>query len=170
MRGQETRPDRGRRVVALQVPEGRRHLRQPEGAREPADGRLLAPRPRTKRAQRCIRLFPRLGGAWAKEGGAQRRRADAGHRTAIMAELKLLLLDEPSLGLAPKIVQVFAAIAEIAASSITILLVEQNTWPSRPRKPRVRAGDRRDRAVGDCRRCSKTRASAPPTWSEDVHA
>ena len=38
------------------------------------------------------------------------------------------MLDEPSLGLAPKIVQeVFAAIAEIAASGITILLVEQNT-------------------------------------------
>ncbi|MNC89546.1 High-affinity branched-chain amino acid transport ATP-binding protein LivF [compost metagenome] len=46
----------------------------------------------------------------------------------MMAEPKLLLLDEPSLGLAPKLVQeVFAAIREIAESGITILLVEQNT-------------------------------------------
>jgi len=46
----------------------------------------------------------------------------------IMAEPKLLLLDEPSLGLAPKIVQeVFGAIREIQKSGIPILLVEQNT-------------------------------------------
>jgi branched-chain amino acid transport system ATP-binding protein len=40
----------------------------------------------------------------------------------------MLLLDEPSLGIAPKLVQdIFEAIAQIAASGTTILLVEQNT-------------------------------------------
>jgi len=40
----------------------------------------------------------------------------------------MLLLDEPSLGIAPRLVQdIFAAIAQIAASGTTILLVEQNT-------------------------------------------
>ncbi|MFO0567375.1 MAG: ABC transporter ATP-binding protein [Polyangiaceae bacterium] len=79
---------------------------------------------------RCVELFPRLGERLNQEGGTlsggeQQMLAIA---RAIMAKPKLLLLDEPSLGLAPKIVQeVFAAIREIAKSGITILLVEQNT-------------------------------------------
>jgi branched-chain amino acid transport system ATP-binding protein len=47
---------------------------------------------------------------------------------ALMARPALLLLDEPSLGLAPKLVeQIFAAIRAIAAGGVTVLLVEQNT-------------------------------------------
>jgi branched-chain amino acid transport system ATP-binding protein len=47
---------------------------------------------------------------------------------ALMGEPKLLLLDEPSLGLAPKLVeQIFEAIVEVAKTGLTILLVEQNT-------------------------------------------
>jgi branched-chain amino acid transport system ATP-binding protein len=47
---------------------------------------------------------------------------------ALMARPELLLLDEPSLGIAPKLVQqIFAAIRKIAEAGVTILLVEQNT-------------------------------------------
>ena len=46
---------------------------------------------------------------------------------ALMGEPKLLLLDEPSLGLAPQIVdQIFSLIAELRQQGLTILLVEQN--------------------------------------------
>ena len=46
---------------------------------------------------------------------------------ALMARPKLLLLDEPSLGLAPQIVEtIFAIIQEINKAGVTILLVEQN--------------------------------------------
>ena len=46
---------------------------------------------------------------------------------ALMAKPKLLLLDEPSMGLAPKLVaQIFSIITEINAQGTTILLVEQN--------------------------------------------
>jgi branched-chain amino acid transport system ATP-binding protein len=45
-----------------------------------------------------------------------------------MARPSLLLLDEPSLGIAPKLVQqIFEAIKKIAEAGVTILLVEQNT-------------------------------------------
>ena len=48
---------------------------------------------------------------------------------ALMANPKLLLLDEPSLGLAPVVVEeVYAAIVEIKNSGTPILLVEQNAY------------------------------------------
>jgi ABC-type branched-subunit amino acid transport system ATPase component len=76
---------------------------------------------------------------------------------ALMARPRLLMLDEPSLGLAPKIVQeIFAIVAEINRAGTTVLLVEQNTRQAltgrgyvlerpggalgrRPRSPRQRA-------------------------------
>jgi branched-chain amino acid transport system ATP-binding protein len=75
-------------------------------------------------------LFPRLGERMGQDastlsGGEQQMLAIG---RALMARPSLLLLDEPSLGIAPKLVQqIFAAIRAIAESGVTILLVEQSS-------------------------------------------
>ncbi|MDR1650302.1 MAG: ABC transporter ATP-binding protein [Synergistaceae bacterium] len=79
----------------------------------------------------CYRLFPRLkerrgqkGGTLS--GGEQQMLAVA---RALMSHPDLLMLDEPSLGLAPILVEeVFATISEINREGRTILLVEQNAY------------------------------------------
>jgi len=75
-------------------------------------------------------LFSRLGERMKQEGGTlsggEQQMLAIGR--AMMARPSLLLLDEPSLGIAPKLVQqIFEAIRKIAAAGVTILLVEQNT-------------------------------------------
>ena len=79
--------------------------------------------------ERVCRLFPRLEERLAQtagtlSGGEQQMLAIG---RGLMARPKILLLDEPSMGLAPVLVElIFRTIQEINAQGVTILLVEQN--------------------------------------------
>jgi branched-chain amino acid transport system ATP-binding protein len=78
---------------------------------------------------RVLTLFPRLGerinqSAGTMSGGEQQMLAIG---RALMARPRLILLDEPSMGLAPKLIaQIFSIIKEINEQGTTVLLVEQN--------------------------------------------
>ncbi len=117
----------------VQVPEGRRifsRLTVDEnlsmGAFTRKDKVAIA-----KDRERVLEMFPRLRErltqiAGTLSGGEQQMLAMG---RAIMSDPKILLLDEPSMGLAPILVdQVFESIQDIRKQGVTILLVEQNAY------------------------------------------
>jgi branched-chain amino acid transport system ATP-binding protein len=124
------------------------HARVPLGISQSPEGRRIFPgmsvtenldmgaysrpdRAKTRAADldRVFTLFPRLlerrdQAAGTMSGGEQQMLAMG---RALMSRPKLMLLDEPSMGLAPKLIQqIFSIITDIREQGTTILLVEQN--------------------------------------------
>ena len=108
------------------VPEGRRvfaNLTVDENLRVPIE------RPGPYTLERVYQLFPRLGERKQNLGrqlsGGEQEMLSIGR--ALLLNPKLLILDEPSQGLAPLIVkEVFRIVAQMRAEGISVLLVEQN--------------------------------------------
>ncbi len=126
-----TPPDEIVRMGISQVPEGRRIFPR----LTVRENLLLGAYVRNDKKgvqddlDRVLRYFPRLAERLNQEGGTlsggEQQMLAIGR--ALMSRPKLLLLDEPSLGLAPLVVEtIFEIIAEIAKEKITVLLVEQN--------------------------------------------
>jgi branched-chain amino acid transport system ATP-binding protein len=119
----------------VQVPEGRKIFPEMTVLENLAMGSFIksARKERQANIDRCFQFFPRLkerhrqlGGTMS--GGEQQMLAIA---RGLMANPKLLILDEPSLGLAPLLVKfIFDIIQEINRQGVTVLLVEQNVYQS----------------------------------------
>jgi branched-chain amino acid transport system ATP-binding protein len=121
--------ERLRRGIAF-VPQGRCNFPSMSVAENLKLGcYTLAARFHRARIERVITLFPMLGAKWSLaagnlSGGEQQLLESA---MVLVTEPSLLLLDEPSLGLSPKMqADVFAAVRDIASQGVTVLVVEQN--------------------------------------------
>ena len=122
------------RIAAVglrQVPEGRQCFAELTVAENLLLGAYLVPgRTEIARRQDAVlarfpRLRERLGQAAGSMSGGEQQMLAIGR--ALMGRPRLLLLDEPSMGLAPLFVEeIFAIIAALKADGTTILLVEQN--------------------------------------------
>ncbi|MGD9426266.1 high-affinity branched-chain amino acid ABC transporter ATP-binding protein LivF [Pantoea sp. NSTU24] len=118
-----------REAIAI-VPEGRRVFSRMTVEENLAMGGFFASRQEyLTRIRRVYELFPRLDErkiqrAGTMSGGEQQMLAIG---RALMSQPRLLLLDEPSLGLAPIIIQqIFDTIEQLRSEGMTIFLVEQN--------------------------------------------
>jgi branched-chain amino acid transport system ATP-binding protein len=119
-----------RRRGLVHCPERRRPFRELTVLENLMAGAFLSADTRAtqRRLDHCYALFPRLAERRAQiagtlSGGEQQMLATA---RALMFDAKLLAIDEPSLGLAPKIrEELFAAIRKIHADGVPVLLIEQ---------------------------------------------
>jgi branched-chain amino acid transport system ATP-binding protein len=118
----------------IHVPEGRRIFPNMSVVENLDLGSYRRAKPRrAQNRDRVFAIFPRLAErqsqrAGTLSGGEQQMLAIG---RGLMAEPKLIILDEPSLGLSPALVeQLFALIARINADGLSVLLVEQNVMQS----------------------------------------
>ena len=121
--------ERMRRGIGF-VPQGRCNFPRMSVAENLKIGCYLLPRRRHRAAiERVTALFPVLTGKWSQSAGNLSGGEQQILETAmvLLSDPKLLLLDEPSLGLSPKMqTEIFGLARGIALAGVTILIVEQN--------------------------------------------
>ena len=155
----------------LAVARGPPRLQPHDRAREPRDGRLPAQEGRRGRRGSRPRLRPLPAARRAQEpegrDALRRRAADGRDRAAaLMARPKLLLLDEPSMGLAPIFVErIFEIIKTInEQGTLDPARRAERADGARRRRPRLRARDRPDRPRGRGQAACKTNEEVRKTY------